>query len=130
MNEAITRKEIGISCTLSTHYILLKAIKFPEKTKSGLLTPDSYRKLESKLQNYGFVLDIGPTAYLPRERFGGFPSCKIGDWVTYSHYDRVELPIPKTETMCYIIPDDRVLGVVEDINDVIPDLEAVWGIKL
>jgi co-chaperonin GroES (HSP10) len=130
MSEALTRKEVGIGCSLSTHYILVKSIKFPEKTKSGLFTPDSYRKLQEKLTNYGLVLDIGPTAYLPKERFGGVPSCKIGDWIIYSHYDRVEFPVPKTDTVCYIIHDDRVLNVIEDINDAIPQLDDIWGINL
>lgn len=125
MTESLTMKEVGADIAVHGYFLLLKAIKFPETTKSGLTIPESYRKIESKVHNIGLVLDMGPMAYKPLEKYNGTPYCSIGDWVIYSHYERVELTLVNGN-LCYLIADDRVLGTIKDIKDVVKDLD-MWG---
>lgn len=120
MSDSLILKELGTDIDVHGYRILVKAFIIPEKTASGLYTPDSYRNSESRGHNMGLVLKMGPLAYQPPEKFGGKPYCAIGDWIIYSSYERDEIKI--NDYLCYFVNDERVYATVPDINVIMKNI--------
>jgi co-chaperonin GroES (HSP10) len=89
--------------------ILVKAIESEEKTKSGLYLSDSFGAA-MEMANVGVVVDMGEQAYLPADKFGGAPFCKVGDIVVYSYYEREKLTIDKDTY--YFLNDEKILATI------------------
>lgn len=123
MSDSLIKQEIGVDLIVHGYRVLLKAITLPEKTKSGLVLPETLRNMERRSYNIGLVLKMGDQAYQPSERFPGGPYCKIGDWVYYSSYERDEVNI--NNHLCYFINDERIYATLleSDLCKIIPELE-------
>ena len=88
-----------------------------EKTKGGILiAQESLDKLRVAT-NCGYVLSMGPLAYLDKEKYPTGPCCKIGEWVIFARYAGSRLPIEGGEVR--ILNDDEVLGTIKDPESVL-----------
>ena len=88
-----------------------------EKTKGGILiAQESLEKLRIAT-NCGYVLKMGPLAYLDKEKYPTGPWCKIGEWVIFARYAGSRLPIEGGEVR--ILNDDEVLGTIKDPESVL-----------
>ena len=88
-----------------------------EKTKGGILiAQESLEKLRIAT-NCGYVLKMGPLAYLDKEKYPTGPWCKVGEWVIFARYAGSRLPIEGGEVR--ILNDDEVLGKIQDPESVL-----------
>jgi co-chaperonin GroES (HSP10) len=99
----------------------LSVIKMPDGSTKTLYSPhltqdqDKYRSVSA------LVVAVGHDAYkgnnpdgTPRYRS---PWCKVGDWVVVPRHECYQITFKKSVAMG-ILPDDRILSVIEDPTDV------------
>ena len=63
------------------YHILIRPISVKEKTKGGILIPDSTREDMSYLTTVGRVLAVGNLAYKDLDKFPNGKWCDVGDYV-------------------------------------------------
>lgn len=90
-------------------YVLLRADVTEQK--------DKYQSISA------LVIDVGPSAYQGRYPDGALkfpegPWCRVGDWVTVPRYES-HLFMYRGVALG-ILPDDRIMQVLTDPNDVMP----------
>jgi co-chaperonin GroES (HSP10) len=96
-----------------TGYRILIAIPgVEEKTKGGVIRPDSMKQAEETASIVGFVLALGPDAYSDERRFPNGAYCKEGDFVIFRSYSGTRFKVRGQEFR--IINDDTVEGIVTD----------------
>ena len=94
-------------------YRLLIAIpEISEKTEGGVYMPDQLKKAEETATIIGFVVKIGPEAYVDEAKFPNGPWCKEGDFVIFRSYSGTRFKVQGQEFR--LINDDTVEAVVED----------------
>lgn len=96
----------------SGYRILVMMPEIEEETEGGIIKPESAKYLEQTSSIFGFVLKLGPDAYMNKSRFPGEPWCKAGDWVLIRSYSGTRFGIKGKEFR--LINDDTVEAVVED----------------
>jgi len=94
------------------YHILCMVPQVEEEYDSGLIKSAITQQHEEILTPVLFVMDIGPDAYLDKERFPNGPLCKIGDFVLIRPNSGSRLKIHGREFR--IINDDSVEAVVQD----------------
>ena len=94
------------------YHILCMVPEVADEYESGILKPELTKQHEEVLTPVLFVMDIGPDAYLDKERFPNGPLCKIGDFVLIRPNSGSRLKIHGREFR--IINDDSVEAVVQD----------------
>lgn len=95
---------------------IMVKLKIDEKTKGGILIPESLQSLEKYRTCVGQVVAMGPDAYKGKN-FTGEPWCKIGDWVQFKKYDGHCTTFRKIPV--YILNDDNVLIVADKYDDLV-----------
>lgn len=103
------KKTIGVDPKVLGWSLLIKAPDMPERTKGGLLLPESTKEDSERRQNIGLVLKVGPQAFT--ERYEHL-RCKEGDWVHYSLYQR-DLAYLNGH-VCYYIEDDKIRSIIDE----------------
>lgn len=94
-------------------YKLLVAMPaLEERTKGGIIRPDSFRDAEQVASLYGCVIKLGPTAYKDEAKFPSGPYCAPGDWVLFRSYSGTRFKVDGQEYR--LINDDTVEAVVAD----------------
>ena len=83
-----------------------------EKTKGGLIIAQESLDKARIATNCGYVLKMGPLAYMDKDKFETGPWCKKGAWVIFARYAGSRLPIEGGEIR--ILNDDEVLGTIKD----------------
>jgi co-chaperonin GroES (HSP10) len=109
----VMEKEIGCFLPIKAHRVLVKAIILPNKTKGGVILSD-VTKENNTIYNIGLVIGLGPESYKDEERFPLGPRCKIGDWISYTPFEKQKETF--SGYLCYIIDDDRVNFPIPDIT--------------
>jgi chaperonin GroES len=97
--------------------ILIALPDVDETTAGGIYVPDERRDAEQVATIVGFVMKVGPQAYMDESKFPTGPWCKEGDWVVMRAYSGTRLSIHGKEFR--IINDDSVEAVVEDPRGVV-----------
>lgn len=99
--------------TVTRAQVLVAIYKRPERTKGGLVLPDSVRDEDKFQGKVGLVLAVGPDAFVDDDRvhFGVKP--KIGDWVVFKVSDGWPLRINNDRADCRILDDVDVRLVVD-----------------
>jgi co-chaperonin GroES (HSP10) len=88
-----------------------------DKTKGGIIfSQESLDKLRIST-NCGYVLKMGPLAYLDKDKYPTGPWCKEKDWVIFARYAGSRLPIEGGEVR--LLNDDEVLGTIKNPEDVL-----------
>jgi co-chaperonin GroES (HSP10) len=88
-----------------------------DKTKGGLIISQESLDKARIATNCGYVLKIGPLAYMDKEKYPTGPWCKEKDWVIFARYAGSRLPIEGGEVR--ILNDDEVLGTIADPESVL-----------
>jgi|TARA_X000001316_G_C891402_1_gene12996 co-chaperonin GroES (HSP10) len=88
-----------------------------DKTKGGIIiAQESLDKLRIAT-NCGYVIKVGPLAYMDKDKFHTGPWCKEGDWVIFARYAGSRLPIEGGEVR--LLNDDEVLGTINNPEDIL-----------
>ena len=94
-------------------YKLLIALpEIEEATDGGIIKSAQFQHEESIATIVGWVMSMGPDAYVNFARFPNGPYCKIGDWVVFRAFSGTRIKIHGKEFR--LINDDTVEAVVED----------------
>jgi len=94
-------------------YKLLIALPIIEEaTEGGIIKSMESRHEESIATVVGWVMSMGPDAYVNYGRFPNGPYCEVGDWVVFRAFSGTRLKIHGKEFR--LINDDTVEAVVED----------------
>lgn len=86
--------------------ILIAVPDVEEKTKGGILLPDSLKSKEETASIVGQVLARGPDCYADPSRFPEGPYCQEGDWVMFRAYTGTRFKVSGKEFR--LINDDSV----------------------
>ena len=94
-------------------YKLLIALpEIEETTESGIIKSADSQREEAIATVVGWVMSMGPDAYVNYGRFPNGPYCEVGDWVVFRAFSGTRLKIHGKEFR--LINDDTVEAVVED----------------
>ena len=88
-----------------------------DKTSGGIIIAQEALDKARIATNCGYVLKIGPLAYVDKEKYPTGPWCKKGDWVIFARYAGSRLPIEGGEVR--LLNDDEVLGTIKDPESVL-----------
>jgi len=97
--------------------ILILPYRGKGKTEGGVLLPDAVIDRESLSTVCGFVLRVGPLAYVDKEKFPSGPWCKEKDWVIFGRYAGSRFKIDGGEVR--ILNDDEIIAVIQDPEDIL-----------
>ena len=93
-------------------YKLLIALpEVDEATDGGIIKSAQSQHEESISTIGGWVMSMGPDAYVNYTRFPNGPYCQVGDWVVFRAFSGTRLKIHGKEFR--LINDDTVAAVVE-----------------
>jgi chaperonin GroES len=97
--------------------VLILPYRGKGKTEGGVLLPDAVIDRESLSTVCGYVLRLGPLAYVDTEKFPGGPWCKEKDWVIFGRYAGSRFKIDGGEVR--ILNDDEIIAVIQDPEDIL-----------
>ena len=107
------------------YHILIRPISVKEKTKGGILIPDSTREDMSYLTTVGRVLAVGNLAYKDLDKFPNGKWCDVGDYVCYGKHAGQKLYYKATRLI--LLFDDQIILKVEDPKDLDPTYNLTRG---
>ena len=120
VDAAIAERRLPKPCG---HQILIALPSVKEKTEGGVILPDEHVDRENLAAICGYVLAIGPDAYVTTEEkaFPGGAYCKIGDWVMFRMYAGTRFSITQSGVTqkFSLINDDSVQAVVADPTSIV-----------
>ena len=93
-------------------HVLVRPVSVKEKTKGGILIPNSTKEDMSYLTTVGKVIKIGNLAYNDKDKFPKGPWCKEGDYICYAKHAGQK--IQYKEIKMILLYDDQVIMKVED----------------
>jgi chaperonin GroES len=96
--------------------ILISIAEVEEKTRGGIILPDSLKAKEDTASIIGRVLKMGPDCYLDSARFPSGPYCKEGDLVMIRAYAGTRFRIEGKEYR--ILNDDVIESLVDSPNGI------------
>ena len=100
-----------------TGYRVLIIPYYPsEKTKGGIIVPDSVRERESFATVAAYVVKLGPDAYSDTQKFPSGPWCNEKDWVLIGRYSGNRFKVEGLEVR--IINDDNIISTILDPKDI------------
>ena len=91
--------------------ILIAVPSVEEKTKGGILLPDSLKSKEETAAVCGQVLAMGDDCYSDPDRFPTGAYCKEGDWIIQRSYSGTRFKVDGKEFR--LINDDTVGAIVK-----------------
>ena len=111
--------EIGDLSTLEifNNQILVATYKRPQKTKSGVILPDSNRAEDRFQSKVGLLLKVGPNAFEDNAE-GWFKdeTFELGDWLVHRPSDGWSINVHGVD--CRILIDTQIKGRVKDPDQV------------
>ena len=93
-------------------HVLVRPVSVKEKTKGGIILPNSTKEDMSYLTTVGKVIKIGNLAYNDTDKFPKGPWCKEGDYICYAKHAGQK--IQYKEVKMILLYDDQVIMKVED----------------
>ena len=93
-------------------HVLVRPVSVKEKTKGGILLPNSTKEDMSYLTTVGKVIKIGNLAYNDTDKFPKGPWCKEGDYICYAKHAGQK--IQYKEVKMILLYDDQVIMKVQD----------------
>ena len=87
------------------------------KTEGGLYLPDKVVEDNQISTQVGFVLKMGPMAYIDPEKFPSGPWCAEKDWVMFARYAGSRFKIDGGEVR--ILNDDEILAKIQEPEDIL-----------
>ena len=96
---------------LPGYHILVRPVSIKEKTKGGILIPDSTKDDMAYLTTVGKVLGLGDLAYEDKDKFPKGAWCKVGDYVCYGKHAGQKIKYKGVRLI--LLFDDQVIMKVE-----------------
>ena len=93
-------------------HVLVRPVSVKEKTKGGIIIPNSTKEDMSYLTTVGKVIKIGNLAYNDTDKFPKGPWCKEGDYVCYGKLTGTKFVYQGVKML--LIYDDQVLMTIKD----------------
>ena len=90
-----------------------------KQTNGGIIVPTEVREREALGTVCGYVLKVGPLAYLDADKFGdnAEPWCKEGDWVIFGRYAGSRFKIEGGEVR--LLNDDEIIARISNPDDIL-----------
>ena len=108
---ALRKPVVGGEEVIPVGMTLLVRLEVPqEKSKGGILIPESARENAAYLASQGEVVAMGPDCYLGDAAFPNGPYCKVGDTVLFSKAEGHAIKVHGAEHR--LIRDTRIMGVI------------------
>ena len=96
---------------LPGYHVLIRPVSIKEKTKGGILLPNSTKEDMAYLTTVGEVVALGDLAYNDKDKFPKGAWCKKGDYVCYGKHAGQKI---KYKGLKFILLfDDQVIMKVE-----------------
>ena len=96
---------------LPGYHVLVRPISIKEKTKGGILLPDSTRDDMAYLTTVGQVVAMGDLAYHDMEKFPKGPWCELNDYVCYGKHAGQKIQYKGIKYI--LLYDDQIIMKVE-----------------
>ena len=93
-------------------HVLVRPVSIKEKTKGGILLPNSTKDDMSYLTTIGEVIKIGDLAYNDNEKFPKGPWGQLGDYVCYAKHAGQKIQYKNVKMI--LLYDDQVIMKVQD----------------
>ena len=93
-------------------HVLVRPVSIKEKTKGGILLPNSTKDDMSYLTTIGEVIKIGDLAYGDKDKFPKGPWCQLGDYVCYAKHAGQKIQYKNVKML--LLYDDQVIMKVQD----------------
>ncbi len=93
-------------------HVLVRPVSIKEKTKGGILLPNSTKDDMSYLTTIGQVIKIGDLAYNDNEKFPKGPWCQLGDYICYAKHAGQKIQYKNIKMI--LLYDDQVIMKVQD----------------
>tara|TARA_R110000751_G_scaffold98700_3_gene191852 strand:- start:2293 stop:2784 length:492 start_codon:yes stop_codon:yes gene_type:complete len=99
--------------------VLLLPYQGRKQTTGGIIVPTEVREREALGTVCGYVLKVGPLAYLDADKFGenSKPWCKEGDWVIFGRYAGSRFKIEGGEVR--LLNDDEIIACISNPDDIL-----------
>ena len=97
--------------------ILVMPYRRKEKTKKGIILPDQALEKEHVATVCAYDLEVGPDAYMDKEKFPEGPWCKKGDWIIFGRYAGARIKIDDGELR--LLNDDEILATIQKPEDIL-----------
>jgi co-chaperonin GroES (HSP10) len=97
--------------------ILVMPYRRKEKTKKGIILPDQTLEKEHVATVCAYVLEVGPDAYMDKEKFPEGSWCKKGDWIIFGRYAGARIKIDDGELR--LLNDDEILATIQKPEDIL-----------
>ena len=97
--------------------IIVLPFKMNDKTKGGVLMPETTLERQQIGSQCGLVLAMGPQCYQDKERYPTGPWCKVNDWVVFARYAGSRIQIEGGEIR--LLNDDEILATVQNPEDIL-----------
>lgn len=101
----------------SGYKLLIMLPKIEEKSEGGIIKASTQVNDEQVGSITGFVLQLGPDAYMDQKKFPSGPYCMEGDWIMMKSYSGTRFKVHGEEFR--LINDDSVDAVVEDPRGIV-----------
>jgi len=92
-------------------HVLVRPVSIKEKTKGGILLPNSTKEDMAYLTTVGEVVALGDLAYNDTEKFPKGPWCKNGDYVCYGKHAGQKIQYKGIRYI--LLYDDQIIMKVE-----------------
>ena len=93
-------------------HVLVRPVTIKEKTKGGILLPNSTKEDMSYLTTVGKVIKMGNLAYNDKDKFTKGPWCKEGDYICYAKHAGQKIQDKNVKMI--LLYDDQVIMKVQD----------------
>ena len=97
--------------------VLVMPYRRKEKTKKGIILPDQTLEKEHVATVCAYVLEVGPDAYMDKEKFPEGSWCKKGDWIIFGRYAGARIKIDDGELR--LLNDDEILATIQKPEDIL-----------
>ena len=97
---------------LGNFHVLVRPVSVKEKTKGGIIIPNSTKEDMSYLTTIGKVIKVGELAYNDTDKFSKGPWCTLGDYVCYAKHAGQKIQYKNVKML--LLYDDQVIMKVQD----------------
>ena len=104
--------------TIPGFHVLIRPVSIKEKTKGGIILPDSSVDDMAYLTTVGKVLAVGDLAYKDENKFPSGAWCNPGDYVCYGKHAGVKMLYRGVKLI--LLFDDQVMLKVDNPKDLDP----------
>lgn len=91
--------------------VLIGLYMRPEKTQSGIILTDEYRREDLYQGKSGLLLKRGPAAFKGSWKIEGMDP-QVGDWVAFRPSDGLKIDIRSKEGHCILLEDTQIQMVI------------------